>query len=61
MYETEVIGSVRLNKTRESVILYFNDGKICKISLNSLKNLVEEKKTHATVCRYVLKIGNKTL
>jgi len=61
MYETEVVGSVRLSKTRKSIILYFNDGKICKVSLNSLKNLVEEKKTHVTICKQVLKIGNKTL
>jgi len=61
MYETEIVGSVRLSKTRKSIILYFNDGKICKISLNSLKNLVEEKKTHVIIRRNVLKIGNKAL
>jgi len=38
------VGSARVNGNREFVVLYINDGKIYRISISSLKELLKGKK-----------------
>ena len=54
MTKTNVIGSAIISKTRKEIVIFLDEGTICKILITSMKKLIEDKKTCINVLNHIL-------
>lgn len=54
MTKTDVIGSAIIGRTRKEIVIFLDEGTICKIIVSSLKKLIEGKETCVRVLDHIL-------
>jgi len=54
MTKNDIIGSAIISKTRKEIVIFLDEGIICKIIISSMKKLMEGEKACAKVLNHVL-------
>jgi len=54
MPKKDIVGSAILSKTRKEIVIFLEEGTICKIIITSVKKLIEGEKTCVKVLNHIL-------